>query len=503
MAYKQLDFMLILYICHVLIPKMSENNYQITIGLEVHIQLKTESKIFSSESTKFGAGPNSQVGIVSAGLPGTLPKLNKLVVDYAVKLGLACNCNITPLNHFDRKNYFYADLPKGYQITQDRTPVCVGGKIKIELKNGIQKEVHLNRIHIEEDAGKSIHDQDANYSLVDLNRAGVPLLELVTEPMLQSAEETVAFLSELRKLVRYLNICDANMEEGAFRCDVNISMNKPGASELGKKVEIKNMNSLRNIQKAIEFETIRQAEMLDNSQVITQETRGFDVQTDSTFSLRKKELANDYRYFPEPDLAPFEISAEFIDTIKCEMPELPWEKQLRYQNEFGISKYDAQVLSEEKSAAEYFEKICAHCKNYKSAANWMMGSIKNYLNETGIDMLQFPIPSFKIAELIACIDNGQISNTIATQKIFPILIENPTATVIELAQKNNLLQENDTSQMENWVTLAIQQFPDKVIEYKKGKKGLIGLFMGEVMKISQGKADPKISNELLNKALNN
>jgi aspartyl-tRNA(Asn)/glutamyl-tRNA(Gln) amidotransferase subunit B len=495
--------MLIRYICPVLIPKMFQNKYQITIGLEVHIQLKTESKIFSSESTKFGEAPNTQVGIVSAGLPGTLPKLNKNVVYHAVKLGLACHSKITFLNYFDRKNYFYADLPKGYQITQDRTPVCVGGKIKIDLKNGIHKEIPLNRIHIEEDAGKSIHDQDLNFSLVDLNRAGVPLLELVTEPTLQSAEETVAFLSELRKLVRYLDICDANMEEGAFRCDVNISMNKSGASELGKKVEIKNMNSLRNIQKAIEFETIRQAELLENNQVITQETRGFDVQTDRTFSLRKKELANDYRYFPEPDLAPFEISSEFIETIKGKMPELPWEKFERYQAQYGVSKYDAQVLSEEKAIADYFETICSHCSNFKSAANWMMGSIKNYLNETGTDILQFPISSFKIGELIASVDNGLISNTIATQKIFPILIENPSALVFELAQKNDLLQENDTSQMENWVTLAIQQFPDKVIEYKKGKKGLIGLFMGEVMKISQGKADPKISNELLNKALNN
>jgi aspartyl-tRNA(Asn)/glutamyl-tRNA(Gln) amidotransferase subunit B len=482
---------------------MSENNYQITIGLEVHIQLKTESKIFSSESTKFGAASNTQVGIVSAGLPGTLPKLNKKVVEYAVKIGLACQSTITTFNYFDRKNYFYADLPKGYQITQDRTPVCVGGKINIEFKDGSSKAILLNRIHIEEDAGKSIHDQDANFSLVDLNRAGVPLLELVTEPMLQSAEETVVFLSELRKLVRYLDICEANMEEGAFRCDVNVSMNKPGASELGKKVEIKNMNSLRNIQKAIEFETIRQTEMLDNNQVITQETRGFDVQTDSTFSLRKKELANDYRYFPEPDLAPFEISKHFIEEIKNQMPELPWVKLERYQVQFGISKYDAQVLSEEKEMANYFEAICLHCGNYKTAANWMMGTIKNYLNESGKDILQFPVPSFKIAEIIANIDSGKISNTVASQKIFPLLIENPALSILEIAEKNNLLQENDSQQMEIWVTLAIQQFPDKVIEYKKGKKGLIGLFMGEVMKISHGKADPKISNELLQKALNN
>ena len=495
--------MLLLYIWPVLILKMSPNNYQITIGLEVHIQLKTESKIFSGESTRFGAAPNTQVGIVSAGLPGTLPKLNKMVVKHAVKLGLACKSTITPLNYFDRKNYFYADLPKGYQITQDRTPVCRGGKLNIELKNGIQKEIILNRIHIEEDAGKSIHDQDVSHSLVDLNRAGVPLLELVTEPMLQSAEETVAFLSELRKLVRYLNICDANMEEGAFRCDVNISMNKIGASELGKKVEIKNMNSLRNIQKAIEFETSRQSEMLDKKEIIVQETRGFDVQTDSTFSLRKKELANDYRYFPEPDLAPFEISEEFIENQEKEMPELPWEKQVRYTTQFGISKYDAQVLTEEKTIATYFETICLHCNNYKNAANWMMGNVKNYLNETGTAMEQFPISAEKIAELIANIDEGKISNTVASQKIFPILIKHPTELVIEIAEKNNLLQENDASQMKNWVTLAMEQFPDKVIEYKKGKKGLIGLFMGEVMKISHGKADPKISNELLIKALNN
>ena len=483
------------------IPKMDiKDKYEAVIGLEVHIQLSTKTKMYSSDPAEYGAMPNTNVSVISLGHPGTLPKVNKKAIEFAVKLGLAVDANITKENIFARKNYFYADLPKGYQITQDKTPICTGGFIQIKTAEGTKK-INLTRIHMEEDAGKSLHDQDPFDTLVDLNRAGVPLLEIVSEPEIRTSEEAYSYLTEVRKLVRYLEICDGNMEEGSLRCDANVSVRLKGESKFGKKVEVKNMNSIRNVQRAIEFEISRHIQAIEAGKDIPVETRSFDAVNGTTFSLRSKESANDYRYFPEPDLQPVIVSESYIQKVKEKLPELPQALHARFVNDFGLSEYDAGNLTDQKAIALYFSDLTRLTKNYKAAANWMMGSVKSYLNENALTMEQFPLPTSRIAELIALIDEGKISNSAASQQVFPEMVNHPEKSPLEISTELNIIQESDSGELQKLVDEAIKKFPDKVIEYKSGKTNLLGLFMGEVMKLSKGKADPKLASQLVKETL--
>ena len=477
------------------------DKYKAVIGLECHIQLSTKTKMYSNDIAEYGALPNSNISVITLGHPGTLPKVNKKAIEYAVKLGLAMNCEIREENLFARKNYFYADLPKGYQITQDKTPICNGGWVDIKLKDGSIKKINLTRIHMEEDAGKSLHDADPFETLIDLNRAGTPLLEIVTEPDFTGGEDAYIYLNEVRKLVRYLDICDGNMEEGSLRCDANISVMLLDAKEYGKKVEVKNMNSFRNVQRAIDFEIKRQIDLLEVGGEIAGETRSFDASNGSTFSLRSKENANDYRYFPEPDLQPVIVKQNYIDSIKAIMPELPSDLLLRYTKEFGLSEYDANNLIEIKAIAFYFNELVSFTKNHKAAANWMMGSIKSYLNENAITIDKFKVLPKTIAEIISLIDEGKISNAVATQKLFPELMQNPTEAPLSIAQRLDIIQSNDTGALQELVDQALAKYPEKISEYKSGKVNLLGLFVGEVMKLGKGKADPKMANQLVKEAL--
>lgn len=477
------------------------DKYEAVIGLEVHLQLLTHSKAYSADSAEYGALPNTHVSPVTLGHPGTLPKANKKVVEFAVRLGLALNCKITRENIYARKNYFYADLPKGYQITQDKTPICTGGHVNIKDKNGNEKRIQLTRIHMEEDAGKSIHDQDPFDSLIDLNRAGVPLLEIVSEPELRNAEEAYNYVTEIRKLVRHLDICDGNMEEGSLRCDANISVMLKGSDTFGRRVEVKNMNSIRNVKLAIEHEIIRHIDLIEAGGTVDQDTRSFDAVRGTTFSLRSKEMANDYRYFPEPDLQPVLVTEKYVEQVRATLPPLPDELFRKYKKELSLSDYDAAFLTETKSIALYFEDLVSKTKNYKAAANWMMGAVKNYLNENAITIAQFPVPTAQMAALIQLVDDGKVSSTVASQTIFPALITEKNKSPLQIAEELNLIQESSADALQELVCLALAKFPDKVVEYKSGKTGLIGLFMGEVMKLSKGKADPKIANEMMKKEL--
>lgn len=477
------------------------DKYEFVIGLEVHVQLLTQSKMYASDSAEYGGLPNTHVSVITLGHPGTLPKVNKKAIEFAVKLGLAVKAKIRPENQFARKNYFYADLPKGYQITQDKTPICNGGYVTIKLKDGTEKNINLTRIHMEEDAGKSMHDQDPTDSLVDLNRAGVPLLEMVSEPEIANGEEAYAYLTEVRKLVRYLDICDGNMEEGSMRCDANVSVRLKGTKAFGKKVEVKNMNSIRNVQRAIDFEFTRQVDMIEAGKEIAVETRSFDAVKGITFSLRSKEAANDYRYFPEPDLQPVFITEKYINEVKAGLPELPNDLHKRYVKEFQLSEYDSSVLTDLKEIALYFNELVNHTKNYKAAANWVMGGVKSFLNENALHISNFPIQPKQLAELIALIDEGKVSNSTASQKIFPELVRNSSKTALQIAQELNLIQESNADALQDLVNKAIAKYPEKVTEYKSGKVSLVGLFMGEVMKLSGGKADPKVASKLVKETL--
>ena len=473
--------------------------YETVIGLEVHAQLLTKSKLFSGDSAAFGGAPNTHISPITLAHPGTLPKLNKKAVEYAIKIGLACHSEITRLNYFARKNYFYPDLPKGYQLSQHTTPICKGGHVTIRIDS--EKNIPLNRIHLEEDAGKSLHDVDPEYTSVDYNRAGVPLIEIVTEPALNSGEEAYAFLTELRKLLRYLEICDGNMEEGSMRCDANISIRKKGVTTLGTKVEVKNLNSIRNVKKAIEYETKRMIDVVESGGSVIQQTRSFDASNGTTFSLRTKEEANDYRYFADPDLTPFAVTDDMLRNIRMMLPALPEERVQQYINELQLPAYDARVIAEEKDFADYFELLIKHSSNYKAAANWMLGPVKSYLNENNLSVSEFPLPSPTIAALITLIDQGKLNFSIASTKIFSALINNPERSPIEIASSLNLIQDSDQENVTGWVDEVLNKMPEKVMEYKKGKKGLIGLFVGEVKKVSKGKADPKLTNEILLKKL--
>ncbi len=479
---------------------MHEEVYETVIGLEVHAQLLTKSKLFSADETEFGAEPNTHISPVTLGYPGTLPVLNEMAVHLAVKMGLACNSEIETLNYFARKNYFYPDLPKGYQISQHTAPICKGGFIKIVQSAG-EKEIRFNRIHLEEDAGKSIHDKDDNFTSLDFNRAGIPLIEIVTEPCISNADEAVAFLSNLRRILRYLDICDGNMEEGSLRCDANVSIRKKGDSVLGTKVEIKNLNSIRNVKRAIEFEVNRMKELAEKNEAVVQQTRSFDAMNGTTFSLRSKEEANDYRYFPDPDLPPFEITAEFLSSVRKSIPALPEQLIKKYIETFNLSRYDAEVITDDKETAAYFETLILLTTSYKAAANWLLGPVKSWLNENGVSITGFPVKPAQMASLIALVEDGSVHFSTASSRIFPELASGKAADPLQIAISMNLIQTGDETQILEWVKQAMEKMPDKVLEYKKGKKGLLGLFVGEVKKISNGKADPFLTNQLLIKKL--
>lgn len=475
--------------------------YELVVGLETHVQLSTLSKIFSTDSASFGANPNEHVNPVTLGLPGTLPKLNGKVVEYAIKMGLATNCKINLENHFDRKNYFYADLPKGFQTTQDSKPICVEGHLVVKTKNGNEAYIRINRIHMEDDAGKSMHDQDAVDSLIDLNRAGVPLIEIVSEPDIRSAEEAALYLGEIRKLVKYLNICDGNMEEGSIRCDANISVRLKGSEQYGNRCEVKNLNSVRNLQRAIEHEYIRQVKLIEDGIYVEQNTLNFDAITGITTPLRSKETANDYRYFPEPDLTPLVLSEQYIQEILLQLPELPEKKAKRYVSEFNLSEYDADVLTAEKDLAEYFDELTKATSNYKAAANWMMGTVKSYLNSNNISIADFPIKPMILGQLIALVDSGKINNSVASQQVFPALLQNPDSTAESIAKQLNVIIDESGDGLDDLIMEVLNRYPDKVKEYHNGKKGVVGLFMGEIMKKSKGKINPQDANKLVLKKL--
>lgn len=478
---------------------VDKDKYEAVIGLEIHAQLSTQSKLFCGDATSFGADPNTHVSPITLGHPGTLPKTNASAVEYAIRMGLACGCSIAEDNYFARKNYFYPDLPKGYQISQHTTPICVGGKVMIQSSEG-EKYIQLNRIHLEEDAGKSIHDISPTHTFIDLNRAGTPLIEMVTEPCIHSAEDAFLYVTEVRKLVRWLGVCDGNMEEGSLRCDANVSIRLKGETTLGTKVEVKNLNSIRNIKKAIEFEIERLIHLKETGGTIIQQTRSFDANNDTTFSIRDKEDANDYRYFPDPDLAPFHLTKEYIQSIATNLPILPAQLKKEWKLTYGLSDYDVEQLSEQKDAADFYMAWTKHTKHYKAAANWMMGPIREYINESKSNYTSLTKSIPQLVELLDLVASNQLSFSVASSKVFKAIIAEPQSA-LQYAQNQNLLQTNSTDEIIQWVEEVIAENVEKVAEYKKGKKGLIGMFVGEVKKKSKGKSDPKIATQLLEEKL--
>ncbi|GAB4239532.1 MAG: Asp-tRNA(Asn)/Glu-tRNA(Gln) amidotransferase subunit GatB [Ekhidna sp.] len=474
---------------------MQVEDFEIVVGLEVHIQLQTESKLFAADVNAFGKEPNTNVSVITLAHPGTLPVLNKKAVAYAIKMGLACRCDISKYNYFDRKHYFYPDLPKGFQTTQDHTPICKGGYLDVLDDQKQKKRVQINRIHLEEDAGKSIHQEGEPDSLIDLNRAGVPLIELVTEPVIHSSVEAMNFLNEIRKIVDYLEICDGNMEQGSLRCDANISVRKKGSHSLGSKVEVKNMNSVRNVGKAIASEAKRQIDLIQGGATVVSETRLFDVATGKTYGMRMKEVLNDYRYFPEPDLAPFEVDDQWLNQIKSEMPPMHWEKKEELMDQYGLPEYDASVLTESRALTHFFESTCAHTTYHKATANWLLGPIKSYLNEYGMEVNALPITPAQLGELVMMVAEEQLSFSLASKELLPYLMENGGSPEKVACDKGLLSAEEDN--LDSVVMEVLRTFPEKVEAYHGGKKGLTGFFMGEVMKKTNGKAHPKQANDVV------
>jgi aspartyl-tRNA(Asn)/glutamyl-tRNA(Gln) amidotransferase subunit B len=475
--------------------------YQPVIGLEVHAQLLTQSKMYSSDENEYGALPNHNLSVITLGHPGTLPRVNYSAVEFAMKMGLATSCHITRTNLFARKNYFYPDLPKGYQITQDKTPICTAGHVVVRLSDGTEKKIGITRIHMVEDAGKSMHLAGETETLVDLNRAGVPLIEIVSEPDIRTSEEAYAYLAEIKKLVQYLGICDGNMEEGSLRCDANISVMLKGADQFGTKVEVKNMNSFRNVQRAIEYEIERQIALVEAGEIIDSETRGFDATTGTTSGQRSKETMNDYRYFPEPDLPPVIIDDAWLHRMQQELPALPHQLYARFTGELGLSDYDASVLTVEKDVALFFDELTRLTPNAKAAANWVQGPVKSFLNERALTLDQFPLSARQLADIIQLIDDNKISHSVAAKQLYPYLLENPTQTAAAAAEAQGLLQQSDAGALEAMVQQVLDANPAKVAEYRAGKKSLTGMFMGELMKLTGGKADPKMANQLLRQKL--
>lgn len=482
--------------------KKNPVEYNAVIGLEVHVQLNTESKLFSSDPNEFGAAPNSNVSVISLGHPGSLPRLNGKVAGHAVRLGLAVGSEIAPTLVFARKNYFYTDLPKGYQISQHESPVCLGGWVSIRIPGSGTRKIRLIRIHLEEDAGKSLHDRSPGATLVDLNRAGVPLLEIVSEPDIRSAGEAALYLAQIRRLVRFLGISDGNMEEGSLRCDANVSIRRKEDRELGIRTEIKNLNSITNVRKAIEYEIMRQAGILSNGGKVVQQTLSYDARENITFPLREKEEADDYRYFPEPDLNPLLITREFIEEIRASMPMLPETIYRELTTEHDLPPGDAEIIIESPEFAGYYQELSTFVPDRKPAANWMIGPVKAWLNENRAGIAGFPLNPRQLARLIELVEGGRVSYTSAQQRLFPAMLERPGADPGELAIELDLLIESGQDAILKQVKDALGKYPEKVSEYHQGKKGLIGLFMGEVMKISGGRADPGLARKLLTDELN-
>ena len=475
---------------------MNNDAYEAVIGLEVHTHLLTKSKLFCGCSTEFGKEPNENVCPVCMGMPGVLPVLNRHAVELAVRTGIAANCEIAPRSIFDRKSYFYPDLPKNYQISQYETPVCKGGFIEIP-GNGDAKRVRLVRIHIEEDAGKNVHETNA--SLVDFNRSGVPLVEIVSEPDIRSAEEASAYLHELRSILRYIGASDGRMEEGSFRCDVNVSVRKRGAKEYGVKTEIKNLNSFRFVEKAIEHEVNRQIEVLESGGKIAQETHLWDPAREETRPMRSKEFANDYRYFPEPDLPPLIVPPEMVEEVRRSMPELPAVKRARYAHDFGLSEYEVGVLTAERETADYFEAVLPGLKNAKTAANWVMTEVLRVANDSGKSIAEAAPAASEVGALLRMVEEQKISLN-AAKTAFAAMCKSrksAEATVAELG----LAQVSDEGAIAAACDKVIAAEPDKVAEYRSGRDKLFGFFVGQVMKAMGGKANPKVINEILKKRL--
>ena len=473
-------------------------SWETVIGLETHVQLSTRTKLFSRASTTFGANPNTNVNLVDCGLPGVLPSINKEAFYKAIRLGMAINAQINQTSIFDRKNYFYADLPKGYQITQMDLPIVLGGSIEIFL-DGATKKINITRAHLEEDAGKSIHDEYDGFSAIDLNRAGTPLLEIVSEPELSSAKEAVAYMKAMHQLVTYLDVSDGNMAQGSLRCDANVSIRKNGDKELGTRTEIKNINSFKFIEKAINFEIKRQIKVLESGEKVTQETRLYDSAKDETRPMRSKEFANDYRYFPEPDLLPVVISDEEMQKIKDEFPELPNEKEARYQKQFKLSAYDAQIIASSKSMADFFESAANQTQNYALLSNWLIGEVSAYLNKELIEINESKLNVDNLAMLINRIDDQTISGKIG-KTIFEEMCINGTSPD-EIIESKGLKQISDDGAIEQIIDTVIKDNSAQVKAYLEGKDKLFGFFVGQVMKLTQGKANPTSVNTILKEKL--
>jgi len=469
-------------------------SWETVIGLETHVQLSTKTKLFSRASTAFGASPNTNVNLIDCGLPGVLPSVNKEAFYKAIRFGMAVGAEINQTSIFDRKNYFYADLPKGYQITQMDLPIVIGGSIEIIIDE-LTKTINITRAHLEEDAGKSIHDEFEGFSAIDLNRAGTPLLEIVSEPEISNAKEAVAYMKAMHQLVTFLDVSDGNMAQGSLRCDANVSIRKKGDKELGTRTEIKNINSFKFIEKAINFEIKRQIKILENGEKVVQETRLYDSSKDETRPMRSKEFANDYRYFPEPDLLPVIISDEEIQKIRDEFPELPKEKEIRYQQEYGLTAYDAQIIASSKSMADFFETALQKTKNYTLLSNWLIGEISAYLNKQQIEINESKLSADKVAMLINRIDDQTISGKIG-KSIFEEMCTNGSSPD-EIIKSKGLEQISDDGAIEEIILTVINENPTQVEAYLAGKDKLFGFFVGQVMKLTEGKANPKAVNSIL------
>ena len=479
------------------LKKRNNNEYEVVIGLEVHAQVLSESKLFSSAPTKFGAEPNTQVSLVDAAFPGMLPVINEFCIKQAVKTGIGLNAKINKKSIFDRKNYFYADLPQGYQISQYKNPIVGEGSIVLDLITG-EKIVGIERLHLEQDAGKSIHDIDPQNTLVDLNRSGVALMEIVSKPDLRSLEEVNAYIKKLRSIMRYLGTCDGNMQEGSLRADVNVSVRKKGQKEFGTRCEIKNVNSIKFMQMAIVYEANRQVDVIEEGGTIDQETRLFDIKKNETRSMRSKEDAHDYRYFPDPDLLPLELSDKFINDLKKNIPELPDEKKKRFIEKFKLSPYEANILVSDIETSKYFEEVIEK-SDVKLSTNWITGELFALLNEKNLEISQSPITAKNLSKLINLIKDGTISGKIA-KSVFEIMADEGKDPQI-IVEEKSLKQQSDPKEIEKIIDKVITDNPDKVKEYKSGKDKLFGFFVGQVMKVSGSKANPQLVNEILKKKL--
>ena len=477
---------------------IDHENYEAVIGLEVHCQLLTRSKAFAPVSTEFGADPNTQVTPLCLGHPGTLPVINENLVRYTLRMGLATNCSITRKSIFARKNYFYPDLPKGYQISQYETPICRNGYIDIKLDD-YDKKIGITRIHMEEDAGKSIHDQDPYHTLIDLNRAGVPLIEIVSEPDIRTPREAYAYMKRIKQIVQYLEICDGNMEEGSLRCDANVSVRPRGEKAFGTRTELKNMNSFRNVERALEFEIDRQIELREAGEPVIQQTLLWDADKMETRQMRTKEEAHDYRYFPEPDIPPVIVSETLLDEVREELPEMPDVRQQRFVEEYELTLDDARILTEDRYLADYFEEAAEESGSVRTTANLILTEVLRVLNERSINIDEFPIETGQLSGLVRLREEDKI-NSSAMTKIFNAMLEGDKSAE-QYAEEMNLMQVSDSDFIEPIVDRIIEDHPDEVERYREGKKGLIGFFIGQVMQQSQGKANPQLVRELISEKL--